>query len=168
MAKNSIRETSRNARAARLRRTRLLLVVIGILLVFLLGLTVYQNVFKPDSVQSSSGGKIIVTQSGLRYQDMAVGTGTPAKKGDTVVVQYTGWLKDGSKFDTSVGGDPFVFKLGAGKVIAGWDEGLIGMQAGGKRKLYIPPALGYGAQGSPPVIPANAELEFDVELVEIR
>jgi len=168
MAKNSIREASRNARAARLRRTRLLLGVIGILIVFLLALTVYQNVFKPANGETSSGGKIIVTMSGLRYEDLFVGTGTTAKKGDSVAVHYTGWLKDGTQFDSSVGGDPLVFTLGAGMVIPGWDEGVAGMQVGGKRKLYIPSKLGYGDQGYPPVIPAKADLEFEVELVEIR
>jgi FKBP-type peptidyl-prolyl cis-trans isomerase FkpA len=112
---------------------------------------------------------LMATSSGLKYQDLAVGDGDEAISGKEVVVHYTGWLTDGSKFDSSVDqGRPFPFTLGAGSVISGWDEGVAGMKVGGKRKLVIPPALGYGSSGFPPVIPPNATLVFDVELLEVR
>jgi FKBP-type peptidyl-prolyl cis-trans isomerase len=109
------------------------------------------------------------TASGLQYEDVAVGTGPEATPGQTAVVHYTGWLTDGTKFDSSRDrGQPFSFPLGGGQVIAGWDEGVAGMKVGGRRKLVIPPDLGYGPRGSPPVIPAAATLVFDVELLEIQ
>jgi FKBP-type peptidyl-prolyl cis-trans isomerase len=110
------------------------------------------------------------TASGLRYQDLVVGDGAAAQVGDTVVVHYTGWLADGTKFDSSVDrGEPFTFHLGAGQVIAGWDEGVQGIRVGGKRKLVIPPELGYGDRGAGGgVIPGGATLVFDVELLEIK
>jgi FKBP-type peptidyl-prolyl cis-trans isomerase FkpA len=111
---------------------------------------------------------MFTTPSGLEYNDLKKGTGEPATRGDMVVVHYTGWLADGKQFDSSLDGEPFSFKLGAGAVIAGWDEGVTGMMVGGKRKLWIPPALGYGRQGSLPEIPPNAELIFEVELLEIQ
>ena len=114
------------------------------------------------------GGAMKVTASGLQYEDMVVGTGAEAMPGQTVRVHYTGFLKDGSKFDSSVDrNQPFPFPLGAGRVIKGWDEGVAGMKVGGKRRLVIPPDLAYGAGGSPPVIPANATLTFDVELLAV-
>jgi FKBP-type peptidyl-prolyl cis-trans isomerase FkpA len=106
--------------------------------------------------------------SGLEYKDLKMGTGESATRGDRVVVHYTGWLTDGKQFDSSLDGEPFSFKLGVGEVIAGWDEGLAGMMVGGKRKLRIPPALGYGRKGSLPGIPPNAELIFEVELLEVQ
>jgi FKBP-type peptidyl-prolyl cis-trans isomerase FkpA len=109
------------------------------------------------------------TPSGLKYEDLQPGAGDAAKAGDTVDVHYTGWLTDGSKFDSSVDrGQPFSFKLGAGRVIKGWDEGVAGMKVGGKRKLTIPAALGYGARGAGSDIPPNSVLVFDVELLKIR
>lgn len=105
----------------------------------------------------------------LKYEDLKEGTGDEAKKGDTVEVHYTGWLTDGKKFDSSLDRkEPFSFKLGAGKVIKGWDEGVAGMKVGGKRKLTIPPELGYGARGAGGVIPANAVLIFEVELLKVK
>jgi FKBP-type peptidyl-prolyl cis-trans isomerase FkpA len=112
---------------------------------------------------------MITTPSGLEYEDLAVGTGNAAKSGDSVQVHYTGWLTDGTKFDSSHDRrSPFGFTLGAGNVIKGWDEGVAGMKVGGKRKLQIPPALGYGARGAGGVIPPNAQLVFEVELLAIR
>ena len=112
---------------------------------------------------------MITTKSGLKYIDEKVGAGAAAKNGDTVDVHYTGWLKDGTKFDSSKDrGKPFSFPLGAGRVIKGWDEGVAGMQVGGKRKLIIPSELGYGARGAGSDIPPNAELTFDVELLAIK
>ena len=100
--------------------------------------------------------------------DHQIGTGTEAVSGKTVAVHYTGTLEDGSKFDSSRdSGQPFQFTIGQGQVIPGWDEGIPGMKAGGRRKLIIPPALGYGSQGSSPVIPPNATLVFVVELVSV-
>ena len=108
------------------------------------------------------------TPSGLTYQDVVVGSGAEAKKGDDVSVHYTGRLMDGTKFDSSKDrNQPFDFPLGAGQVIKGWDEGVAGMKVGGSRKLTIPPSLGYGASGAGGVIPPNATLEFDVELLGI-
>lgn len=107
---------------------------------------------------------------GLKLGDIKVGTGQVIKPGDKIMVQYTGWLTDsGVQFDSSrkPGGSPFQVTVGAGRVIKGWDEGLVGMRVGGKRVLVIPPALGYGATGSPPTIPPNATLTFDVEVVSI-
>lgn len=110
------------------------------------------------------------TASGLQYEDISAGTGATATAGQRVRVHYTGWLYTdgvkGTKFDSSKDrGDPFVFQLGAGMVIRGWDEGVAGMQVGGVRTLVIPPALGYGARGAGGVIPPNATLMFDVELL---
>ena len=103
----------------------------------------------------------------LVKEDVKVGTGPEAKSGDTVKVQYTGRLMSGTKFDSSVGRDPFEFTIGTGSVIKGWDQGVVGMRVGGKRKLTIPSRLAYGKKGSPPKIPANAALKFDIELLEI-
>ncbi len=111
----------------------------------------------------------ITTPSGLKYLELAVGDGTQAKSGDRVEVHYTGWLLDGTKFDSSVDrGRPFAFPLGAGRVIRGWDEGVAGMKVGGKRKLVIPPGLGYGDRGAGGVIPPNATLVFEVELLKVN
>jgi FKBP-type peptidyl-prolyl cis-trans isomerase len=121
------------------------------------------------SAGDKKGGKMVTTKTGLKYEDVKVGTGAEAKAGDTVEVHYTGTLANGKKFDSSKDrGQPFPFKLGAGKVIKGWDEGVAGMKVGGVRKLVIPPELGYGARGFPPVIPGNAELHFEVELLKIK
>ena len=113
--------------------------------------------------------KTVTTKSGLKYIELKEGTGDKAQAGDAVEVHYTGWLKDGTKFDSSKDRDkPFNFKLGARQVIKGWDEGVAGMRVGGKRKLIIPSDLAYGDQGRPPVIPKKAELTFEVELLKIK
>jgi FKBP-type peptidyl-prolyl cis-trans isomerase len=107
--------------------------------------------------------------SGLKYLDIQAGSGATAKAGQKATVHYTGWLANGQKFDSSVDrNEPFEFTLGAGQVIKGWDEGVAGMKVGGKRKLVIPPAMGYGARGAGGVIPPNAELIFEVELLGVR
>lgn len=106
------------------------------------------------------------TASGLVIEEITIGTGVAAAAGQRVTVHYTGWLTDGRKFDSSKDrDDPFVFPLGAGRVIKGWDEGVQGMKVGGTRKLTIPPALGYGARGAGGVIPPDATLVFEVELL---
>jgi len=118
-------------------------------------------------------GKVVTTPSGLKYIDHVVGTGDEAVNGATCEMHYTGWLYEngqrGKKFDSSVDrGRPFPFKLGAGMVIKGWDEGVKGMKVGGKRELIIPPGLGYGARGAGGVIPPNATLDFEVELLSVK
>ena len=121
-----------------------------------------------DKDKNKKEEKVVTTASGLKYVDTKVGTGDEAKKGDTVQVHYTGWLKDGKKFDSSKDrGRPFSFRLGAGQVIKGWDEGVAGMKVGGTRTLVIPSDLAYGARGVPNVIPPNSELRFEVELLKI-
>lgn len=118
--------------------------------------------------KKEEAGKEVTTPSGLKYVDLMVGTGDEAKSGMTVSVHYTGWLENNTKFDSSRDrGTPFSFTLGAGQVIKGWDEGVVGMKIGGKRKLIIPQELGYGAQGAGGVIPPNATLIFEVELVKV-
>lgn len=115
--------------------------------------------------KKSSEGSEVTTASGLKYVDEVVGTGDKAKLGRTVIVHYTGWLENGTKFDSSVDrGQPLNFKLGTDTIIQGWNEGILGMRVGGKRKLIIPPGLGYGAQGKGR-IPPNATLIFEVELL---
>jgi FKBP-type peptidyl-prolyl cis-trans isomerase FkpA len=108
------------------------------------------------------------TRSGLRYRDLVVGEGAEAAAGQRVTVHYAGWILDGEKFDASVDrGETFSFALGGGQVIPGWDEGVAGMRVGGHRRLVIPPELGYGAGGYPPVIPPDATLVFDVQLMGV-
>ena len=113
--------------------------------------------------------KVHTLPSGLVYEDLVVGEGQVAEAGQTATVHYTGWLTDGTKFDSSLDrGDPFQFALGAGQVIRGWDEGVQGMRIGGKRKLTIPSDLGYGSRGAGGVIPPNATLVFEVELLGLK
>jgi FKBP-type peptidyl-prolyl cis-trans isomerase len=125
---------------------------------------------KPDtSAPTKVTGDGVKTSSGLQYWDIKVGTGAEAKSGDHVKVHYTGWLTTGKKFDSSVDhGQPFDFTLGQGMVIKGWDEGVAGMKVGGKRQLRIPPDLAYGSRGAAGVIPPNATLIFDVELLGVK
>lgn len=111
----------------------------------------------------------ITTTSGLTYSDLETGSGTEAAHGHGVQVHYTGWLENGTKFDSSHDhGAPFTFELGGQQVISGWDEGVAGMKVGGKRRLVIPPQLGYGARGAGGVIPPNATLIFEVELLAVH
>lgn len=132
------------------------------------------GVFIMSMNDASADTKTVTTASGLRYVDTVIGSGAEAKSGQQVSVHYTGWLLEsgdakGNKFDSSVDrGQPFRFGLGAGQVIKGWDEGVAGMKVGGKRTLLIPPGLGYGARGAGGVIPPNANLMFDVELLGVQ
>jgi FKBP-type peptidyl-prolyl cis-trans isomerase FkpA len=125
------------------------------------------------AAMAQGAGKPVTTSSGLQIIDSKVGTGASPKAGQTCVMHYTGWLYEngakGKKFDSSVDrGEPFEFPIGRGQVIAGWDEGVASMKVGGKRTLIIPPALGYGARGAGGVIPPNATLIFDVELLGVK
>ncbi len=122
----------------------------------------------PGPSSSANPAKEITTATGLKYTDLKEGAGAEAKSGDVVQVHYTGWLENGTKFDSSLDrNQPFRFKLGAGQVIKGWDQGVAGMKVGGKRKLVIPADLGYGRQGAGGVIPPGATLVFEVELLGV-
>jgi FKBP-type peptidyl-prolyl cis-trans isomerase len=134
-----------------------------------------QNASKKKAADSESNGPTKVTgqstklPDGLQYWDIKTGTGKEAKKGDSVKVNYTGWLTSGKKFDSSIGRGPFtVSPLGSAPVIKGWNEGIVGMKVGGKRQLRIPAELAYGQQGYPGVIPPNSTLIFDVELLDVK
>jgi len=127
--------------------------------------SVYDQLKRTENAAKST----IINVTKLMIEELNVGEGAEAKNGDTVRVHYTGWLTDGTKFDSSVDrGEPFEFNLGAGEVIKGWDQGVAGMKVGGKRKLTIPPDLGYGDRGAGAVIPPGATLVFDVELLGIN
>lgn len=142
----------------------LLLVVVGV------GIFNVVNAKKIPAKLSEPPQALTTTASGLQWQDIVVGTGDKAQAKDMVRVHYTGTLyPSGKKFDSSLDrGEPFEFRLGAGQVIQGWDEGVKGMQVGGKRILVIPPQLAYGKRGVPPVIPPDATLKFEVELLEVK
>lgn len=122
----------------------------------------------PAMSNAQPSEEMVTTESGLKYVDLVQGTGATPQRNQTVTVHYTGTLEDGTQFDSSRGRGPFSFKLGVGQVIKGWDEGLSTMRVGGQRKLVIPPELGYGSRGAGGVIPPNATLIFDVELLRIN
>jgi len=144
---------------------------LALALVTALGSTFAAVTFTPATAQTV--GKTMTTPSGLQITDSKVGTGAQPKTGQTCVMHYTGWLYEdgakGAKFDSSVDrGQPFEFAIGLGQVIRGWDEGVASMKVGGKRTLIIPPQLGYGTRGAGGVIPPNATLIFDVELLDVK
>lgn len=128
-----------------------------------------QDVDQPvDPAPALNADKTVTSDTGLKMEDLMLGTGVEAQSGDLAIVHYTGWLTDGEKFDSSHNrGKPFTFTVGAGRVIAGWDQGVVGMKAGGKRLLEIPGNLAYGSRGRPGRIPPNATLIFEIELLEV-
>jgi FKBP-type peptidyl-prolyl cis-trans isomerase len=142
-----------------------LILVIIIIVAGILGFNFLYGKKSPPPAENNS----METKSNVSAETLIPGQGEGAKEGDTVVVHYTGTFQDGTKFDSSLDrGTPFSFTLGAGQVIAGWDQGLLGMKVGEKRKLTIPPDLAYGSNGVPGAIPPNATLFFEVELLEIK
>ena len=152
-------------RAAKQRNQRLILIIIALLIVTVLIYVIYQN----QSGDSLPASEFTSTSSGLQFQDIKIGSGEEAQKGDLVIVHYIGTFEDGTKFDSSVDRNkPFEFALGDGMVIKGWDEGIQGMQIGGTRILKIPPDLAYGQDGYAGVIPPNATLMFEVELIDVN
>ncbi len=152
------------------RRQRALLAIVSALAITVIG---GMPAFVSTAAFAQTPGKTMTTASGLQIIDSVVGTGASPKPGQTCVMHYTGWLYEngqkGKKFDSSVDrNEPFEFPIGTGRVIAGWDEGVASMKVGGKRTLIIPPQLGYGARGAGGVIPPNATLMFDVELLAVK
>jgi FKBP-type peptidyl-prolyl cis-trans isomerase FkpA len=144
-------------------------VLLGLTAVFVLAQSAARKSGADTSAPTKVTGDGVKTASGLIYWDIRVGNGDVAKEGSHVRVHYTGWLTSGKKFDSSVdAGKPFDFTIGNGEVIKGWEEGVAGMKAGGKRQLRIPPALAYGAAGYPGAIPANATLIFDIQLLGVQ
>ncbi len=168
MARRSKTRSERAAARARRRRNqRILWIGIAVLILGTILFAVFRD--RIPSSSSSSQGQVITTASGLQYEDLVVGEGVEIQPGQTASVHYVGTLLDGSQFDSSRDrGVPFDFTIGVSSVIQGWHEGIAGMRTGGIRRLTIPPELGYGPAGSPPVIPPNATLIFEVELLEIR
>jgi FKBP-type peptidyl-prolyl cis-trans isomerase FkpA len=159
MTKHSTRTARRAEREARRKRQQVIVATIGAVVIIAVIAIVYLAVSKNASQ----------TDTQLQIEDLAVGTGPEAKAGDTVSVNYTGWLTDNTKFDSSLDrNQPFEFVLGQGSVIEGWDKGVVGMKVGGKRKLTIPPEMAYGEQGAGGTIPPNATLIFEVELLSIK
>ncbi len=165
----STRSERAQRRANRLRNQRIAILVIILLLLAGGAYLVWSAASDNSAGNLPNLSGMTTTASGLQYKDTQIGSGAEATPGKMVSVHYTGWLQNGVKFDSSLDrGQPFTLSVGVGQVIPGWDEGLVGMKVGGKRLLVIPPELGYGAAGSPPVIPPNATLIFEVELLEVK
>jgi FKBP-type peptidyl-prolyl cis-trans isomerase FkpA len=177
MTKAALREQRRAQRIAKRNRQRTIIGIIALLVITLIAFLVYRDfttksqpypIGKLDSTPPTPSVSAITTASGLIYEDLQVGDGATVKSGDTVTVNYTGWLTDGTKFDSSIDrGQTSDFTIGAGNVIAGWDEGVVGMKVNGTRLLEIPPSLGYGSTANAS-IPANSTLIFEVQLVAIK
>lgn len=165
----SLRSERAKRRATQRRNQRIVVIAIVVLAIAGAGFLAFRAL-KPAAPAQEAAGEEVTTTSGLKYQELVLGSGEQqVKAGDSVTVHYTGWLEDGTKFDSSLDrGEPFEFVVGMGMVIPGWEEGLLGMKVGGKRKLIIPPDLGYGARGAGSVIPPNATLIFEVELLALN
>lgn len=145
------------------------LIAIGIIYTFASGKKEETMSQQDSTISNTSTNPSASASAGLKIEDLKVGTGSAVKSGDTITINYTGTLLDGTKFDSSYDrNEPFQTQIGVGQVIKGWDEGVIGMQVGGKRRLTIPSDLGYGSQGAGGVIPPNATLIFELELLEIK
>jgi len=178
MSKAALREQRRAQRIAKRNRQRIIIGIIIFLIVVVVGFLVYRNfsgknqaypIGTLDSTPPTPSANAITTASGLIYEDLQVGDGATAESGNSVSVNYTGWLADGTKFDSSLDrGQPFEFTLGAGEVIPGWDEGVTGMRVNGTRLLVIPPSLGYGSSGAGSTIPPDSTLTFEVQLIDIK
>ena len=153
--------------SGRNRQVRLIAIVVVLVLA---AATIAWTIAYMVKNRAGKAGAEITTASGLKYTDLVEGTGATPQRGQTVSVHYTGTLENGKKFDSSrdPGRQPLVFQLGTNTIIPGWNEGIATMKVGGKRKLIVPPSLGYGARGNPPDIPGNATLLFDVELMSVK
>jgi FKBP-type peptidyl-prolyl cis-trans isomerase FkpA len=190
MTKAALREQRRAQRIAKRNRQRMIIGVIAVLVVILITFFVYRDyqsklqasitptpgsvagglypIGTLDTAPPSPSANAVTTASGLIYEDLQVGDGAAVKPGDTVSVNYTGWLENGTEFDSSITrGQTFDFSIGVGQVIPGWDEGVAGMNVNGTRLLVIPPSLGYGSSANGP-IPANSTLIFEVQVVAIK
>jgi len=183
MTKAALREQRRSQRIAKRNRQRAIIGVIALIVFAVIAVFVYRDYTTRNKAATQTGSypigtldttpptvsaNAITTASGLQYEDLKVGSGANAKSGDTVSVNYIGWLTDGTKFDSNLDrNQTFSFTIGKGQVIVGWDEGVQGMQAGGTRLLVIPAKLGYGSNAQGP-IPANSTLIFEVQLIGIN
>jgi FKBP-type peptidyl-prolyl cis-trans isomerase FkpA len=178
MTKAALREQRRAQRIAKRNRQRIIIGVIIALAIVLIGYFVYRDyssrsqaypVGTLDTTPPTPSANAVTTASGLVYEDLQVGDGATAQTGNTVSVNYRGWLEDGTEFDSNLdSGQPFEFTLGSGQVIAGWDEGVQGMKVNGTRLLVIPSELGYGATGAGSSIPPNSTLIFEVQLLDVK
>lgn len=161
----SLRSERARRRAIQRRNQRLLLAAAAAVILIVIGFLAVRAL-SPKNTAENPAATVV---NGLQIIDLVVGSGPEAKNGNTLSVHYTGWLQDGTKFDSSVDRNtPFIFVLGQGRVIQGWDQGMVGMKVGGKRKLIIPPNLAYGSAGAGSAIPPNATLTFEVELLAIK